>query len=153
MTLHKILKLDLKSQVMNENAIPLIDHYQRKNKEVIGLRKDELGEKIMKIFLRFTEKLTQSYLIDDSSKDKKSKGTKKCVIKRKPKLENYENCLEQTQIENKISHLEKNKFDINHIKENYKQFIRSNKSITINLYKDLKVKGIMSSLNELIRLL
>ena len=58
MTLHKILKLDLKSQVMNENAIPLIDHYQRKNKEVIGLRKDELGEKIMKIFLRFTEKLT-----------------------------------------------------------------------------------------------
>ena len=62
----------------------------------------------MKHFSQFTEKLTQSYLIDDSSKDKKSKGTGKCVIKRKPKVENYENCLEQTQIENKISHLEKN---------------------------------------------
>ena len=33
-----------------------------------------------------------------------------CVIKRKLKFENYKNSLEATQLENKISHLEKNKF-------------------------------------------
>ena len=32
-----------------------------------------------------------SYLIDDSSEDNKAKGTKKCVIKRKFKSENYKN--------------------------------------------------------------
>ena len=30
-----------------------------------------------------------SHLIDDGSEDKKAKGTKKCVIKRKIKFENY----------------------------------------------------------------
>ena len=42
---------------------------------------------------------------------------KKCVIKRKPKLENYKNCLEATQLENKINHIEKNKTDIDSIKK------------------------------------
>ena len=46
---------------------------------------------------------TYSYLIDDSSEDKKAKCTKKCVIKRKLKLENYKNCLEETQPENKVN--------------------------------------------------
>ena len=32
-----------------------------------------------------------------------------CVIKRKLKFENYKNSLEATQLENKISHLKKNK--------------------------------------------
>ena len=58
-------------------------------------------------FVRLTAK-TYSYLIDDGSEDKKAKGTKKCVIKRKLKFENYKNCLEATQLENKINHLEKN---------------------------------------------
>ena len=40
-------------------------------------------------------------LIDDGSEDKKAKGTKKCVIKRKIKFENYKNCLEATQLEKK----------------------------------------------------
>ena len=44
---------------------------------------------------------THSYLIDDRSKDKKPKGTKKWVIKRKHKFEKYENCLEANQPENK----------------------------------------------------
>ena len=35
---------------------------------------------------------TYGYLIDDGSEDKKSKGTKKCVIQRKLKFENYKNC-------------------------------------------------------------
>ena len=41
-----------------------------------------------------------SCLIDDSSEDKKAKGTKMCVIKRKIKFENYKNCLKATQLEN-----------------------------------------------------
>ena len=43
---------------------------------------------------------TYNYLIDDGSKDK-SKGTKKCAIKRKLKFENFKYCLEGTQLENK----------------------------------------------------
>ena len=52
---------------------------------------------------------TYSYLIDDDSEDKKAKCTKKCVIKRKLKLDDYENCLEGTQLENKINYLKKMK--------------------------------------------
>ena len=44
--------------------------------------KDELGGKIMTKFVGLRAK-TYSYLIDDGSEDKKAKGTKKCVIKRK----------------------------------------------------------------------
>ena len=44
-------------------------------------------------------------------KIKKAKATKKCVIKRKLKFQDYKNCLEAAQIENKISHLEKNNID------------------------------------------
>ena len=68
--------------------------------------KDELGGIIKTKFFRLRAK-TCSYLIDDRSEDKKAKGTKKCVIKRKLKFENYKNCLEATQLENKINHLGK----------------------------------------------
>ena len=67
---------------------------------------------------------TYSYLIDDGSEDKKAKGTKKCVINRKLKFENYKNCLEATQLENKINYLEKNKIGIYSITENHKEFIK-----------------------------
>ena len=77
-----------------------------KNKKVIGLMKDELGGKIMTKFVGLRAK-TYSYLIDDGSEDKKAKGTKKCVIKRKLKFENYKNCLEAN--DTKIKYLEKNK--------------------------------------------
>ena len=50
-------------------------------------------------------------------------------MKRKLKFENYKNCLEATQLENKINHLEINKADMNNIKINYKEFIKSNKLI------------------------
>ena len=50
---------------------------------------------------------THNYLIDDGSEDKKAKCTKKCVIKRKLKFENYKNSLEATQLDNKIIYLEK----------------------------------------------
>ena len=39
-----------------------------------------------------------SYLMDDGSENKKAKGTKKCVIKRRIKFNDYKNCL----LDNKI---------------------------------------------------
>ena len=51
-------------------------------------------------------------LIDHASEDKKAKGTKKCAIKIKLKFEKYKNCLEATQLDNKIKYLEENKIDI-----------------------------------------
>ena len=98
-----------------------------KNKKVTGLMKNELGGKIMKKFLRFTAK-TYSYLIDDGTEDKKAKDTTKYVIKRKHKFGDYENCLEEAQIENEINHLEK-KIDRDSLKEDYKEFIWNNKLI------------------------
>ena len=78
--------------------------------------KEELGGKIMKKFVGLTAK-TYSYLIDDGSEDKKAiNGTKKCVIKTKLKFENYKNCSEATQLENKINYLETNEIDIDSIK-------------------------------------
>ena len=68
--------------------------------------KDELGRKITTKFVGLRAK-TYSYLINDSSEDKKAKGTKKCVIKRKIKFENYKNCFKATQLENKINYSEK----------------------------------------------
>ena len=58
---------------------------------------DELGRKIMIKFVGLRADI-YSYLIDDGSEDKKAKGTRKYVIKRKLKFENYKNCLETTQL-------------------------------------------------------
>ena len=90
--------------------------------------KDELVGKIMTTCVGLRAK-TYIYLINGSSEDRKAKGTKKCVIKRKLKFENYKNCFEATQLENEINYLEKNKIDIDSIKENPKEFIKINKSI------------------------
>ena len=81
---------------------------------------DELDGKIMIKFVRLRAK-TYSYLTDDGSEDKKAKGTKKHIIKRKIKFENYKNCLEVTQLENKINYLEKNKIN----KDNLKKIINN----------------------------
>ena len=43
---------------------------------------------------------------------KKVKGTKRSVLKKSLKFQNYKNCLEAAQIENEINHLEKNKIDV-----------------------------------------
>ena len=63
-----------------------------KNKNVIGLMKDELGGKIITEFVTLRPK-TYSYLTDDCKEDKKAKGTNKCVIKRMIKFNDYKNCL------------------------------------------------------------
>ena len=77
-----------------------------KNKKVIGLFKDKLGGKIMEEFCALRAK-TYAYLIngyndDDYDKEKiinkKAKGTKKCVIKRRLMFENYKDCLFNDQI-------------------------------------------------------
>ena len=62
-----------------------------KNKKVIGLMKHELGGKIITEFVTLRPK-TCSYLTDDGKEDKKAKGTKKCVIKRMIKFNDYKNC-------------------------------------------------------------
>ena len=48
---------------------------------------------------------TYSYLKDNNDEDKKAKGTKKFLIKRKLKFDNYKSCLEAAKIKNKINHL------------------------------------------------
>ena len=68
-----------------------------KNKKVIGLMKDELGGNIMTEFVALRPK-TCSYLIDDGWSDKKAKGTKKCVIKRRLKFNDYKDCLLNNEI-------------------------------------------------------
>ena len=59
--------------------------------------KDELGEKIMTEFIALRTK-TYSYLMDDGNSNKKAKGTKKCVIKRILKFNDYKNCLLNNEI-------------------------------------------------------
>ena len=54
--------------------------------------KDELGGKIIKEFVALRLKI-YSYLTDDCEEDKKAKGTKKCVIKRDLKFNDYKDCL------------------------------------------------------------
>ena len=90
-----MLKKDLISNFELDRDLP-----KGKNKKVIGLMKDELGGQIMKKFVGLRAK-TYSYLKDNKDEDKKSKSTKKCVIKRKIKFQDYKNCLEAAQIEKK----------------------------------------------------
>ena len=72
---------------------------------------DDLGWKMMTKFVGLRVK-TYSYLIEDGNEDKKEKATKRCVIKRKIKFKNYKNCLESTQLDNKINYLEKNEMNV-----------------------------------------
>ena len=54
--------------------------------------KDELGGNIITELVALRAK-TYSYLIDYCKEDKKVKGTKKCVIKRRLKSNDYKDCL------------------------------------------------------------
>ena len=63
-----------------------------KNKNAIGLMKDELGGRIMTEFITLRPK-AYTYLTDDGKEDKKAKRTKKCVIKRMIKFHDYKKCL------------------------------------------------------------
>ena len=59
--------------------------------------KDELGGKIMTAFAALRPK-TYSHLMDDGNSDKKAKGTKKCVMKQRLKLNDYKDCLLNNEI-------------------------------------------------------
>ena len=63
-----------------------------KYKKVIELMKVELRGRFITEFVALRPK-TYSYLTDDCKEDKKAKGTKKCVIKRMSKFDDYKNCL------------------------------------------------------------
>ena len=78
--------------------------------------KDDLVGKNVTKFVGLKVKI-YSYFIDYGSENKKPKGTKNCVIKRKLKFENYKNYLQANELENKINYLESNKTDIYTIKK------------------------------------
>ena len=78
----------------------------RKNKKVIALMNDELKGQIMKELVGLRAK-AYSYLKENNDEDKKAKGTKKCVIKRELKFQDYDNCLKADQKERTINYLEK----------------------------------------------
>ena len=48
-----------------------------------------------------------------------------CVIKRKIEFQGYKNCSEAAQIENKRNYLEKNKIEVDSVKEDQKEFIKN----------------------------
>ena len=90
--------------------------------------KDELGGQITKEFVGLRAK-TYSYLKLNKDEVKKSKGLKKCVIKRKLKFQGYKNCLEAAQIERKKNYLRNKKIGADSLKEDKKEFIKNNKLI------------------------
>ena len=78
--------------------------------------KEELGRKILKEFVELRAK-TYTYLTDDNNESQKAKVTKKLTWK-KLKFEDYKNCLQAFQLENKMIEVNNNKiFD----KQNYEK--------------------------------
>ena len=67
-----------------------------KNNNLTEVMKDELCGQVIKEFVRLITK-TYSYLKDNNDEDKKAKGTKNCIIKRKLKFEDYTNLLKPSQ--------------------------------------------------------
>ena len=96
-----------------------------KNKKAIGLMKDELGGKIFTEFLTLRPK-TYSFLTDDGKEDKKAKGTKKYIIKKMIKFNDYKKCLLNGEIILKSQQrLVSNKHDV--YTENLNKIALSNK--------------------------
>ena len=62
-------------------------------------------------------------LKENNDEDKKTKGTKQCVIKRKLKFQDYENCLRAAKIKNEINYSEKKKFNLDNLKKDLKEFV------------------------------
>ena len=62
------------------------------NKKVIGLMKDELGGDIITEFVALRPK-AYAYITDDLVELKKAKGTKKCIVKKMLRFNDYKKCL------------------------------------------------------------
>ena len=56
----------------------------------------------------------------------KSKRHKKVCYKKSLKIKGYKNCLEATQLENKVNHPEKNETGIESLKKDHKEFMKNN---------------------------
>ena len=65
--------------------------------------KDELRNQIMKKFVSLRPK-TYTDLKDKDDENKKTKSTKKCVVKRNLKFKYFKNCLKASQIGNKTNY-------------------------------------------------
>ena len=91
--------INIKTNDFYEDIASDVEYYEvkrpllmGKNKKVICLMKDKLGGKIITEFVTLRPK-TYSFLIDVGKEDKKAKGTKKCVIKKMIKFNDYKKCL------------------------------------------------------------
>ena len=87
---YKDIPMDVKERFDTSNYIydrPLIGV----NKKVIGLMKDELGGGIITEFVALRPKAF-SYIPNDFTELKKSKGTKKRVVKKMLRFSDYKNC-------------------------------------------------------------
>ena len=82
----------------------------------------------MKEFVGLIAK-TYSQLKDNYHEDKKAKGTKKCVIKRKLKFQDYKDCLKASQIDRKINYLRKTQFHLECFRVDQTEFVKNNKLI------------------------
>ena len=56
------------------------------------------------------------YLKEKNDENKKAKGTKKCVVKRQLKFQDYKNSLKTAEIDGKLNYLEKKKFNADKLK-------------------------------------
>ena len=70
-----------------------------------------------------------SYLTDNNGEDKNTKGSKRCVIKRKLKFDDYKHFLEATELENRINHLQQNNLDNNYLRKIMKNSLKNKKII------------------------
>ena len=104
-----------------------------KNKKVIGLFKDELGGKIMTEFLALSAK-AYAYLMEDGSKHKNAKGTKKCVIKRELMFEKYKDSLFNNKIILKSQQIFKSDHHKVYIEEFNKIALSSNDGKTLQTF-------------------
>ena len=73
--IHKNIAKDVETRFDTTNYELKWPLLKAMNENVVGVMKNKLGKKIMKKFVRLIPK-TYSYLIDNSSEDKKAKGTK-----------------------------------------------------------------------------
>ena len=71
---------------------------------------------------------TYSYLKDNNDEGKKAKGVKNCVIKRKPKFQDYKNCLKASQVINAVKKFRK-EINVDYLREDKIKFIEKNKVV------------------------
>ena len=68
-----------------------------------------------------------TYLKENNGENRKAKNTKKCVIKRKLKFQDYKDCLKAARLERKINYLGKKiKISVECLKRHQKDFVIKN---------------------------